>query len=151
MRNYDPTITQLPPYFSQEVNIYYDVIPIVDVVNNLTKKITLDNLSAVLSQKGNQAYDESITSIVLTGDLVKTIVFNRRNAAALNLSYVDTYVHNQTTPNIEWTVTHTMNKFPSVTIVDSAGSIVEGAVDYINLNSCKITFCGAFSGKAYFN
>lgn len=151
MRNYDPTITQLPPYFSQEVNIYYDVIPIVDVVNNLTKKITLDNLSAVLSQKGNQAYDESITSVVLTGDLVKTIVFNRRNAAALNLSYVDTYVHNQTTPNIEWTITHTMNKFPSVTIVDSAGSIVEGAVDYINLNSCKITFCGAFSGKAYFN
>jgi hypothetical protein len=151
MRNYDPTITELPPYFSQEVNIYYDVIPIVDVVNNLTKKITLDNLSAVLSQKGNQAYDESITSIVLTGDLVKTIVFNRRNAAALNLSYVDTYVHNQTTPNIEWTITHTMNKFPSVTIVDSAGSIVEGAVDYINLNSCKITFCGAFSGKAYFN
>jgi hypothetical protein len=151
MRNYDPTITELPPYFSQEVNIYYDVIPIVDVVNNLTKKITLDNLSAVLSQKGNQAYDESITSIVLTGDLVKTIVFNRRNAAALNLSYVDTYVHNQTTPNVEWTITHTMNKFPSVTIVDSAGSIVEGAVDYINLNSCKITFCGAFSGKAYFN
>ena len=76
MRNYDPTITELPPYFSQEVNIYYDVIPIVDVVNNLTKKITLDNLSAVLSQKGNQAYDESITSIALTGDLVKTIVFN---------------------------------------------------------------------------
>ena len=151
MRNYDPTITELPPYFSQEVNIYYDVIPIVDVVNNLTKKITLDNLSAVLSQKGNQAFDESITSIALTGDLVKTIVFNRRNAAALNLSYVDTYVHNQTTPNIEWTITHTMNKFPSVTIVDSAGSIVEGAVDYINLNSCKITFCGAFSGKAYFN
>lgn len=151
MRNYDPTITELPPYFSQEVNIYYDVIPIVDVVNNLTKKITLDNLSAVLSQKGNQAYDESITSIVLTGDLVKTIVFNRRNAAALNLSYVDTYVHYQTISEIEWTVIHNMNKFPSVTIVDSAGSIVEGAVDYINLNSCKITFCGAFSGKAYFN
>jgi hypothetical protein len=151
MRNYDPTITQLPPYFSQEVNIYYDVIPIVDVVNNLTKKITLDNLSAVLSQKGNQAYDESITSVVLTGDLIKTIVFNRRNAAALNLSYVDTHVHYQTISEIEWTVIHNMNKFPSVTIVDSAGSIVEGAVDYINLNSCKITFCGAFSGKAYFN
>jgi hypothetical protein len=151
MRNYDPTITQLPPYFSEEVNIYYDVIPIVDVVNNLTKKITLDNLSAVLSQKGNQAYDESITSVVLTGDLIKTIVFNRRNAAALNLSYVDTHVHYQTISEIEWTVIHNMNKFPSVTIVDSAGSIVEGAVDYINLNSCKITFCGAFSGKAYFN
>ena len=77
MRSYDPTITQLPPYFSQEVNIYYDVIPIVDVVNNITKKITLDNLSAVLSQKGDQAYDETITSISLVGDLIKTIVFNR--------------------------------------------------------------------------
>jgi len=151
MRSYDPTITQLPPYFSQEVNIYYDVIPIVDVVNNVTKKITLDNLSSVLSQKGDQAYDETITSIALVGDLIKTIVFNRRNAAALTVSYVDTYVHYENTPNIEWTVTHNMNKYPSVTVVDSAGSIVEGAVDYLSLNSCRITFCGAFSGKAYFN
>jgi len=151
MRSYDPTITQLPPYFSQEVNIYYDVIPIVDVVNNVTKKITLDNLSAVLSQKGDQAYDESITSISLVGDLIKTIVFNRRNAAALTVSYVDTYVHYENTPNIEWSITHNMNKYPSVTVVDSAGSIVEGAVDYLSLNSCRITFCGAFSGKAYFN
>lgn len=151
MRSYDPTITQLPPYFSQEVNIYYDVIPIVDVVNNVTKKITLDNLSAVLSQKGEQAYDESITSIALVGDLIKTIVFNRRNAAALTVSYVDTYVHYENTPNIEWSITHNMNKYPSVTVVDSAGSIVEGAVDYLSLNSCRITFCGAFSGKAYFN
>jgi len=151
MRSYDPTITQLPPYFSQEVNIYYDVIPIVDVVNNVTKKITLDNLSAVLSQKGDQAYDESITSIALVGDLIKTIVFNRRNAAALTVSYVDTYVHYENTPNIEWSITHNMNKYPSVTVVDSAGSIVEGAVDYLSLNSCRITFCGAFSGKAYFN
>ncbi len=151
MRSYDPTITQLPPYFSQEVNIYYDVIPIVDVVNNVTKKITLDNLSAVLSQKGEQAYDESITSISLVGDLIKTIVFNRRNAAALTVSYVDTYVHYENTPNIEWSIIHNMNKYPSVTVVDSAGSIVEGAVDYLSLNSCRITFCGAFSGKAYFN
>jgi len=151
MRSYDPTITQLPPYFSQEVNIYYDVIPIVDVVNNITKKITLDNLSAVLSQKGDQAYDETITSISLVGDLIKTIVFNRRNAAALTVSYVDTYVHYENTPNIEWIAIHNMNKYPSVTVVDSAGSIVEGAVDYLSLNSCKITFCGAFSGKAYFN
>ena len=151
MRSYDPTITQLPPYFSQEVNIYYDVIPIVDVVNNITKKITLDNLSAVLSQKGDQAYDETITSISLVGDLIKTIVFNRSNAAALTVSYVDTYVHYENTPNIEWTAIHNMNKYPSVTVVDSAGSIVEGAVDYLSLNSCKITFCGAFSGKAYFN
>lgn len=151
MRSYDPTITQLPPYFSQEVNIYYDVIPIVDVTNNITKKITLDNLSSVLSQKGDQAYDETITSISLVGDLIKTIVFNRRNAAALSVSYVDTHVHYENTPNIEWNITHNMNKYPSVTIVDSAGSIVEGAVDYLSLNSCKITFCGAFSGKAYFN
>jgi hypothetical protein len=60
-------------------------------------------------------------------------------------------VHYENTPNIEWTAIHNMNKYPSVTVVDSAGSIVEGAVDYLSLNSCKITFCGAFSGKAYFN
>jgi len=99
----------------------------------------------------NDAYDNTIISASITGDITKTLNLNQRDGGAVIVSYVDTYVHYQTTPNIEWNITHTMNKYPSVTIVDSAGSIVEGAVDYIDLNSCKITFCGAFSGKAYFN
>lgn len=61
------------------------------------------------------------------------------------------YFHNQVTPADIWRVTHNLNKFPSVTVVDSALSVVIGEIKYIDTNSVEITFSGAFSGKAYFN
>ena len=48
-------------------------------------------------------------------------------------------MHYENTPNIEWTAIHNMNKYPSVTVVDSAGSIVEG--DQINWGFGVPKFC----------
>ena len=50
-----------------------------------------------------------------------------------------------------WTIVHNLNKFPSVTIVDSSDNIVVGDVVYINKNELKINFTATFSGKAYLN
>jgi hypothetical protein len=61
------------------------------------------------------------------------------------------YVHTQTSPSITWTITHNLNKYPSVTIVDSAGTVVEGDISYSNTNLVVVTFSSTFSGKAYFN
>lgn len=61
------------------------------------------------------------------------------------------FVYNQVTPSSQWDVTHNLNKKPSVTVVDSADSVVIGDVQYINNNQVRLTFVGAFSGKAYFN
>ena len=44
-----------------------------------------------------------------------------------------------------------MNKYPSVAVVDSAETQVEGDVEYDSLNQVTITFASAFSGYAYFN
>ena len=49
------------------------------------------------------------------------------------------------------TVNHNLNKFPSVTTVDSAGSHVVGDVQHINENSFTITFTSSFTGKVYAN
>ena len=67
-----------------------------------------------------------------------------------------TYIHNQVAPSNTWIVNHGLNKFPSVTIVDSGGSEVKGKIDYIDNNNVTIKFYSqgalvAFSGKAYFN
>jgi len=51
----------------------------------------------------------------------------------------------------EWTITHNLGKFPSVTVVDSANSVVVGDVDYTNSNILTITFSAAFSGCAFLN
>lgn len=62
-----------------------------------------------------------------------------------------TFVYEQSRPSSEWTVEHGLEKFPAVTVVDSAGTEVIGAIDYIDLNTVILTFVGAFSGKAFFN
>lgn len=64
---------------------------------------------------------------------------------------VETTIHNQTTPSATWTITHGFGRYPAVTIVDSAGSVVMGKVDYVDDNTITVSFEAAFSGKAYLN
>ena len=61
------------------------------------------------------------------------------------------YVHIQNAASNRWVIVHNMNKYPSVTIVNSAGDEVIGDVFYDNTNQVTITFAGAFKGKAVLN
>lgn len=63
----------------------------------------------------------------------------------------DTFIYEQATAANVWEIQHNMKKYPSVTIIDSANNEVMGAVEYIDNNNLKITFNGAFGGKAYLN
>lgn len=70
------------------------------------------------------------------------------------LAEVDTDKHfyfTQMTPAITWTITHGLNKYPSVMVVDSAGTEVIGEIHYVDLNTVQITFSSGFSGKAFCN
>ncbi len=60
-------------------------------------------------------------------------------------------VFTQASPSATWSVNHSLNKFPSVTVVDSAGTQVVGDVQHIDSNNITITFINQFSGKAYIN
>lgn len=62
-----------------------------------------------------------------------------------------TYIHVQRASSDNWHIVHNLKKYPSVSIVDSADSLVIGNIDYINENELDISFVGAFSGKAYLN
>jgi hypothetical protein len=62
-----------------------------------------------------------------------------------------TTIFDQNTPSRFWNSTHNLNKFPSVTVVDSSGNVVIGEVLYLDSNSLRITFDSPFSGKAYLN
>ncbi|MHC1707444.1 MAG: hypothetical protein AB9842_07970 [Bacteroidales bacterium] len=54
-------------------------------------------------------------------------------------------------PAISWTIEHNLNKRPSVTVTDTAGTVVIGSIEYLNNNSLVITFSAAFSGYAELN
>tara|TARA_Y100000356_G_C11194378_1_gene254034 strand:+ start:200 stop:679 length:480 start_codon:yes stop_codon:yes gene_type:complete len=58
-------------------------------------------------------------------------------------------VHTQSVASASWAITHTLSGYPSVTIVDSAGTVVEGDVKYNSTSSLTLTFASAFTGKAY--
>lgn len=60
-----------------------------------------------------------------------------------------TYVHVQDAAAAVWTITHNLGYYPSVTIVDSAGSEVVGDITYPDQNTVTATFGGAFGGRAY--
>ena len=67
-----------------------------------------------------------------------------------------TYTHNQSSTSDTWVITHNLHRFPSVTVVDSADTIVQGTVVYNSNKQLTITFFQggsalAFQGKAYLN
>ena len=107
-------------------------------------KTEVDDLIDTVS--GNE-----VVSMSITGAETKTLNLHQADGDTVSVSYTDTYTFTQPTPSDTWVVTHNMNKFPSVSIVDSAGNIVEGDTIYNTLNSCTLNFQGSFSGKAYFN
>lgn len=59
--------------------------------------------------------------------------------------------YEQTVSSAIWEIEHNLGRYPSVTVVDSAGTVVYGDITYINENTIKLTFSGEFSGKAYLN
>lgn len=61
------------------------------------------------------------------------------------------FVFNQSVPASTWNIEHGLEKYPSVTVVDSAGNEVVGDCEYIDDNNVVVTFSNAFSGKAYLN
>ena len=61
------------------------------------------------------------------------------------------YEHLQAIPAATWTINHGLGRFPSVTVVDSAGSVVVGNIEYVSNNTVVLYFSAAFGGSAYLN
>jgi hypothetical protein len=50
-----------------------------------------------------------------------------------------------------WQIEHNLNKYPSITVVDTANNVIYGEVNYNDLNNVTITFASSVTGYAYFN
>lgn len=62
-----------------------------------------------------------------------------------------TFIFDQAIPADEWNIIHDLARFPSVTVVDSAGTVVYGSVNYVSKNEITLRFTAPFSGVAYLN
>lgn len=61
------------------------------------------------------------------------------------------YIHTQAAAEKVWHIAHNLNKFPSVSVVDTGRNIVVGNVEYVSNNGLMVVFSHPFSGKAYLN
>ncbi len=84
----------------------------------------------------------SINGVVLEGD---------KSSKDFKIDGDKTYVHYQNVQSDTWEIQHNLDKYPSVTVVDSANNIVIGDIRYIDANNVVITFTVPFSGKAFCN
>lgn len=61
------------------------------------------------------------------------------------------YVHEQAVAATEWTIEHNLNKYPTATVIDSAGNEIICDIQYLDKNSCVVTMTSPFKGKAILN
>ena len=121
-------------------------------VDNKTYMTPLRTKQAILANKsgggsGTSNYNDlenkpKINNVTLEGN---------KTSSELGLTGDKHFVFTKSTPDSVWEITHNLDKYPSVTVVDSAGSVVMGDITYTSKSTLTVTFSAAFSGKAYLN
>lgn len=116
-------------------------------LKTVTRNFLLSDLADFFSVNGLQK------EITLTTNNTSGPATLNETTGVLNIpNYTDAnFVFNQETPSTEWQINHNLNKFPSVSVVDTAGTQVFTIANYINTNSLTLTFSAAFAGKVYLN
>ncbi len=127
--------------------------PATMIVQDETHRFVTDSEKNFWSYKWT--YDENtIKNVKVFNSFNSDLVDGKDINDYYNKNEVDTlisrFIYYQPTPMLDWLITHNLNRFPSsVVITDSAGSVVEGAIQYIDVNNIKVSFNYQFSGTAF--
>ncbi len=71
--------------------------------------------------------------------------------ASTSASGDKTFTFTQSSASATWNINHNLGKKPSVSIADSADTLIHGAVSYTDLNNLTISLSAPTSGSAYLN
>jgi hypothetical protein len=61
------------------------------------------------------------------------------------------YVYTQSTPTTLINLSHALNKYPSVEVLDTGGNVVYPNIQYISIGMIQITFVLPFTGTVVLN
>ena len=102
----------------------------------------------LLAAKGTQGVPGPMPDMATVEETIAGLVGNKA-VTPEDLASALGRTHVQLTPSDTWSISHGLNRYPAVAVIDSAGTIVEGNVTYVDLNNIIITFNGGFAGSAY--
>lgn len=89
--------------------------------------------------------EDSVNRVVVNQDAPNQVVVR----LAANGGNTRRHVHSQPVAVETWLITHSLGGKPSITIVDTADTVVIGEVTYISDSQIRVEFTSAFSGFAY--
>jgi hypothetical protein len=134
-----------------------------DITDPATGRVDTELRDSILSQN---AYPNGNT-LTVAGNLVVTGTFTDSTGSVGTAGQIlsstvtgtkwvadagdKTFVFNQAIPSATWTINHTLDKFPSITVVSTANQVVIGDAAYTSTTQVVITFTAGFAGKAYLN
>ena len=95
-------------------------------------------------------YTLNLTNIAGNGNLTELLYYDFA-LFTLPTQGTPTFIFNQGVAATTWNVNHNLGKFPSVTVIDTANTVVNGEYEYIDSNNITLKFSAAFAGKAYLN
>lgn len=125
-------------------------------IQNSIENLEVPTKTSDLQNDGADGLNPFITAL----DIPKVDISNKAETNASNIDdhlhiwrqKIDSnYVHDQAQPSSIWTINHPLNKKVSVTITDTAGTVVEGKVTINDGNKVVIEFNFPFSGEAILN
>lgn len=148
-------------------NFYINDPKLDNIVERLSAKVNIydyGKLTPIYSDSVTQNAISTVTPYVLKttnlnlgpGIIGSTNFIQDTINVSLDYEYVqeqvrENYVHDQQVASASWVVTHALNKFPSVSIVNTANQAVVGDITYNSTSQLTITFTSPISGKAYIN
>ena len=94
------------------------------------------------------SYTLALTYIGGNGSITENLYYD---FAQFSLPSTETFTFTQAVPATVWTINHTLNKHPSISVVSTANQMVVGDASYTSTTQIVITFAAAFAGKAYLN
>jgi len=138
------------------VPLFFDVT---DPITGLTSTTLVDSILTQNANPGGTTLNVA-GNISITGTLADSNASVGTNGQVLTstvtgISWADnvqaTFEFTQGVPATTWNITHNLNKFPSITVIDTGNTVVTGEYNYTSKNTVTLTFSAAFAGKAYLN
>ena len=130
---------------SAEMPISIDVST---VSNNEIKVSTISKNPVNISAS---AYSNNYQHLINKPKINDVTLEGNLTSKELNIKEDANFLFTQTTASNIWVIVHNLNKYPSVTVLDSAGNEVIGETIYNDLNQVTLKFKGGFKGTATLN
>ena len=129
--------------------------PSVLILGSYVSRSTATSLYPVRSGNPDGPNEKTFSNIGLSYKVGNGGLINDEDYFISLLSYAGTgdlhFTYVQGVPSTSWNIQHNLGKFPSITVIDSAGTVVTGQYTYNDINNVTLTFSAPFAGTAYLN